>query len=122
MGHGAAYRSSATNSRRSLRIATTCAGSHHLAARWSSCPHRAVAWRTPTSSSWLNLVERFFADLTEECVREGSFRGVRQLIKAIEEYMAARNDEPKRYVWRAEGQQILAKIQRARAALAQAVK
>lgn len=72
---------------------------------------------TPTSSSWLNLVERFFADLTEDCVREGSFTGVRPLVRAIEEYLAVRNGEPKRYVWRAKGEEILAKIQRARAAL-----
>ena len=95
---------------------------HAAVKQWLDKHSRFHIHFTPTSSSWLNLVERFFADLTEECVREGSFRGVRQLIKAIEEYMAARNDEPKRYVWRAEGQQILAKIQRARAALAQAVK
>lgn len=74
---------------------------------------------TPTSSSWLNVVERFFADLTEDCVRDGSFTGVRQLIQAIEDYLVARNEEPKRYVWRAKGQEILAKIQRARAALAE---
>ena len=62
-------------------------------------------------------MERFFADLTEECVRDGSFTGVRQLVQAIEQYLAARNEEPKRYVWRAEGEKILAKIQRARKAL-----
>lgn len=76
---------------------------------------------TPTSSSWLNLVERFFADLTEDCVREGSFTGVRPLVRAIEAYLAVRNEEPKRYVWRAQGEEILAKIQRARAALAETV-
>ncbi len=95
---------------------------HAVVRKWLNKHPRFHVHFTPTSSSWLNLVERFFADLTEECVREGSFTGVRQLIRAIEEYLTARNEEPKRYVWRAEGQQILAKIQRARAALAQAVK
>jgi len=73
---------------------------------------------TPTGSSWLNLVERFFADITQEAIRDGSFSSVRQLITAIEEYLALRNEQPKRYQWRAKGEEILAKIQRARQALA----
>ena len=72
---------------------------------------------TPTGSSWMNLVERFFADLSTEVVRDGSFASVRQLTKDIEEYLAQRNLEPKPYVWRADGQAILAKIARAREAL-----
>ncbi len=72
----------------------------------------------PTSSSWMNLVERFFSDLTEDCVRSGSFTSVRELVKAIEAYMAERNSDPKPYRWRADGKEILAKIQRAREALA----
>lgn len=69
---------------------------------------------TPTSSSWLNLVERFFRDLSEDVVREGSFTSTRQLTEAIVVYLAQRNLNPVRYVWRAEGAEILAKIQRAR--------
>jgi transposase/DNA-binding XRE family transcriptional regulator len=80
---------------------------------------RIVLHFTPTSSSWLNLVERFFRDLTQEVVREGSFASVRQLISAIEAYLAARNLAPKRYVWTAKGEDVLAKILRARAALPQ---
>ncbi|MDA2929806.1 IS630 family transposase [Acidobacteria bacterium AH-259-O06] len=72
---------------------------------------------TPTASSWLNLVERFFADLTNEVVREGSFRSVRELVQAIEEYLAERNAHPKPYKWRAKGEEILKKIQRAREAM-----
>jgi len=71
---------------------------------------------TPTSSSWLNLVERFFRDLTEDVVREGSFESVGQLVKAMEFYLAERNLSPKRYVWRKKGAEILAKISNARAA------
>jgi len=71
---------------------------------------------TPTSSSWLNLVERFFRDLTEDVVREGSFGSVKDLVTAIETYLAERNLAPKRYVWRKEGEAILAKIAKARAA------
>jgi hypothetical protein len=72
---------------------------------------------TPTSSSWLNLVERFFADLTEDVIRSGSFASVGELVKDINAYLADRNANPKRYEWKAEGADILAKIQRARAAL-----
>ena len=76
---------------------------------------------TPTGSSWLNLVERFFADITQEAIRDGSFTSVRQLITAIEDYLALRNEQPKRYQWRAKGEEILAKIQRARQALSASI-
>jgi len=73
---------------------------------------------TPTGCSWLNLVERFFAVITQDAIRDGSFTSVRQLITAIEDYLALRNAHPKRYQWRAKGEEILAKIQRARLAQA----
>jgi len=73
---------------------------------------------TPTSSSWLNLVERFFGELTADVVREGSFQSTRELVRAIEFYLADRNKDPKKYVWRASGLKILEKIRRAREALA----
>lgn len=72
---------------------------------------------TPTSSSWLNLVERFFADLTAEVIRAGSFTSVNALVRDIKAYLAQRNADPKPYVWRAEGAEILAKIKRARAVI-----
>ncbi len=72
----------------------------------------------PTSSSWLNLVERFFRDLSEEAISEGSFASVRELTLAIEIYLAQRNLDPKPYRWRAKGADILAKIQRAREIMA----
>jgi transposase len=75
---------------------------------------------TPTSSSWLNLVERFFADLTGDVIRAGSFTSVNDLVRDIKAYLAERNADPKPYVWRAEGAEILAKIKRARAALPKA--
>ena len=84
-------------------------------------PHgneRIVQHFTPTSSSWRNLVELFFRDLTEDAIRDGSFTSVDQLVDAIEAYLADRNLAPKRYVWRAKGHAILAKINRARAVLA----
>lgn len=72
---------------------------------------------TPTSASWMNLVERFFRDLTEDVVREGSFRHVKQLCDRILAYLAERNAHPTRYTWNAKGEDILRKIQRARQAL-----
>lgn len=72
---------------------------------------------TPTSSSWLNLVERFFADLTADVVRDGSFNSVGKLVRDIEAYLASRNESPRRYQWRAKGEDILRKIERARAAM-----
>jgi hypothetical protein len=81
---------------------------------------RFVLHFTPTSSSWMNLVERFFRDLTEEAIRAGSFRGVPDLVTAIEDYLAERDLHPKRYVWKASGEAILAKIHSARAAQATA--
>ena len=74
---------------------------------------------TPTGSSWLNLVERFFRDLTVDVVREGSFGSVPELVTAMTDYLAERNLNPKRYVWRAAGADILAKLQRARQKLTQ---
>ena len=70
---------------------------------------------TPTSSSWMNLVERFFADLTNDVVRYGSFTSVRRLVRDIEFYLAERNLNPKRYQWKAKGEEILRKIQKAKA-------
>jgi transposase len=72
---------------------------------------------TPTSSSWLNLVERFFADLTGDVIRAGSFASINELVRDIKAYLAEGNANPKPYKWKAEGAEILAKIKRARAAL-----
>ena len=75
---------------------------------------------TPTSSSWMNLIERFFRDLTVDVVRDGSFTSVAELVEAINGYLDEHNLDPKRYVWRKSGEKILASIQRARQALASA--
>ena len=77
---------------------------------------RMVLHFTPTSSSWMNLVERFFRDLTVDCVRDGSFASVKELAAAIESYLRERDLKPVRYTWRASGAEILAKINRAREA------
>jgi transposase len=76
---------------------------------------------TPTSSSWLNLVERWFRELTEKALRRGSFNSVPDLIAAIEQYTADRNDNPKPFIWTATTESILDKVRRGRVALQQAI-
>jgi transposase len=72
---------------------------------------------TPTSSSWLNLVERWFRELTDKALRRGVFHSVPDLITAIEAYMAAHNDDPKPFIWTATAEDILAKVARGRVVL-----
>ena len=81
---------------------------HEKVRQWLKRHPPIIPHFTPTGSSWMNLVERFFADLTADCVREGSIASVRELIEVIDEFLAVRNEEPKRYVWRAKGEDILA--------------
>ncbi len=69
----------------------------------------------PTGSSWLNLVERWFRDLTDKCVRRGDFHNVPQLIAAITDYLTATNADPKPFVWRVSAQAILDKLNRCKA-------
>jgi len=68
----------------------------------------------PTSSSWLNLVERWFAELSGKAVRRGSFASVPDLIEAIFDFIAQWNEEPNPFVWTAKAEDILAKIERCR--------
>ena len=72
---------------------------------------------TPTSSSWLNMVERFFRDITDKRIRRGIFTSVPELENAINEYIALHNANPKPFIWTAKATDILAKVTRARAAL-----
>ena len=72
---------------------------------------------TPTSSSWLNLVERWFRELTDKALRRGVFHSVPDLIEAIEAYLEANNADPKPFVWTATAEEILAKVARGRVAL-----
>jgi len=72
---------------------------------------------TPTSSSWLNLVERWFRELTDKALRRGVFHSVPDLITKIEEYLAAHNDDPKPFIWTATAEDILTKVARGRVAL-----
>ena len=72
---------------------------------------------TPTSSSWLNMVERFFRDITDKRIRRGVFKSVADLKAAIAEYIAVHNAKPKPFIWTAKASDILAKVNRARAVL-----
>ena len=69
---------------------------------------------TPTSSSWTNMVEPFFRDLTVDIVRHARFTSFKKPSYAITKYLAERNLNPTRYEWRADGAETLAKIMRAR--------
>ncbi len=75
---------------------------------------------TPTGSSRLNVVERFFRQLTDDVVREGSLASVKELVTAINVQVAHNNLKPTTYHWKANGAAILEKIQRARLAQATA--
>ena len=72
---------------------------------------------TPTSASWLNMVERFFRDITDKRIRRGVFASVAELEAAINDYIAVHNTRPKPFIWTAQASDILAKVTRARAVL-----
>jgi len=71
----------------------------------------------PTSSSWLNMVERWFREITDKRIRRGVFKSVRELIQAIQDYIVIHNKDPKPFIWTAKAEDILAKYARAKAML-----
>jgi transposase len=91
---------------------------HARVKRWLKRHPRFHMHFTPTSSSWLNMVERFFRDITTRRIRNGAFPSVAALVRAIENYIAEHNLDPKPFIWTAKAGDILAKVTRARAALA----
>ena len=84
---------------------------------WLKKHKRFVQHFIPTSSSWLNLVERWFGELTQKAVRRGAFVSVPELEQAIEAFLGAWNENPKPFIWTAKLEDILKKIERARAKL-----
>jgi len=86
---------------------------------WLQRHPRFVSHFVPTSSSWLNLIERWFAELTTKRVRRGSFHSVEDLEKAIAEFLAVWNEHPKPFVWTATVESIKAKLSRCRQTLEQ---
>ena len=71
----------------------------------------------PTSSSWLNLVERWFRDLSDKRIRRGSFKNVRELIAAIKDYVDSHNQNPRVFAWTASVEHILTKVAKCKEAL-----
>ena len=90
---------------------------HELVQRWLKRHKRFHMHFTPTSASWLNMVERFFRDLTENKIRRGVFQDIEQLITAIGKYIDRHNESPKPFIWTAKANDILEKVTRARSAL-----
>jgi transposase len=90
---------------------------HAKVQKWLARHPRFHMHFTPTSSSWLNMVERFFRDLTEQRLRRGIFRDVEELIMAIADYIDKHNEHPKPFVWTAKASDVLEKVRRARAVL-----
>lgn len=85
--------------------------------RWLKRHPRFHLHFTPTSASWLNMVERFFRDLTVKRLRRGVFRDVMDLVTAIDQYVDHHNQNPKPFIWTAKASDILEKVKRARKAL-----
>lgn len=90
---------------------------HPRVQRWLKRHPRFHVHYTPTSSSWLNMVERFFRDVTENRLRRGVFRSVLDLILALDEYVDRHNESPKPFIWTAKANDILAKVMRAKATM-----
>ena len=86
---------------------------HPVVKAWLVKHPRIVMHFTPTSASWLNMVERFFRDITTERLRRGVFTSVPELIEAINEYVGHHNIEPKPFIWTAKAKDILQKVIRA---------
>jgi transposase len=95
---------------------------HENVTKWLEHPSRRDRWHihyTPTSSSWLNLIERWFRELTDKRLRRDSFTSVQQLIDAIKLWTEHWNDDPKPFIWHKTAEEIIAKVRRGRAALDQ---
>jgi transposase len=85
--------------------------------RWLKAHPRFHLHFTPTSASWLNMVERFFAEITRNRIRRGAFKSVAELKAAIMQYLENHNADPKPFVWTKSASQILEKVARAKQAL-----
>jgi len=89
---------------------------HEHVRRWLAKHRRFHLHFTPTSSSWLNLVERWFAEITRKRIRRASFGSVAELVALIEEYIQINNQNPKPFVWTKRVDQILEKLRHRKAA------
>ena len=90
---------------------------HHRVQLWLKRHPRFRLHFTPTSSSWLNMVERWFREITDKRIRRGSFKNVRHLIMAIKQYIHTHNQNPRVFIWSASAEKIMAKISKCKEAL-----
>jgi transposase len=90
---------------------------HPVVQKWLAKHPRFNMHFTPTSASWLNMVERFFRDITTERLRRGVFTSVAELVAAINEYVAHHNTKPKPFIWTKSSRDILQKVIRANSRL-----
>ena len=106
----------------SLHLIVDNYGTHSQPAvqEWLGQHPRFVMHFTPTSASWLNMVERFFRDITDNRIRRDSFTSVAELELAIDLYVAHHNSDPKPFIWTASASDIPAKVTRVKATLAAA--
>ena len=88
---------------------------HDNVKKWLAKHPRFHLHFIPTSSSWLNLVERWFRELTDKRIRRGSFHNVKELIRAIQEFLDTYNESPNPFVWTASADAILKKVRRCKA-------
>ena len=100
-----------------LIIDNYCTHKHERVARWLKRHKRFHLHFVPTSSSWLNLIERWFREITDKRIRRGAFKSVPQLIQAILDFIEAHNADPKPFVWSAPVERILSKIAKCKEAL-----
>jgi len=96
-----------------------CTHKHENVTKWLAKHPRFHLHFIPTSSSWANMVERWFGKLTDKAIRRGVFHSVPDLIAAIETYLEANNENPEPFVWTQTAEQILEKVRRGRLALNQ---
>ena len=87
---------------------------------WFAAHPRYHRHFTPTSASWLNLVERFFAEITEKRIRRGTFHSVAELERAVLDYIRTRNNSPRPFSWVTKASTILAKVRRASPVISEA--
>jgi transposase len=90
---------------------------HPKVRQWLAKHPRFHLHFTPTSSSWLNLIERWFRELTTKRIRRGTFQSVPELIAVIAEYIATHNAHPKPFVWTKSAEMILSKVSKCKAIL-----
>ena len=100
-----------------LIVDNCCTHKHFKVKAWLKRHPRFHIHFIPTSSSWLNVIERWFGKITQERIRNGVFRSIDELVEAIMSYIEAHNANPTSFVWTKSAEEILEKVKRARAAL-----